>query len=132
MANNKFCTSCKYFERVADNCGRKNGKYGLCKYGVRQGLCPRVINYQHPICEVFKDKIETVKCSAATTLCWYCKHAVPKRDKLTGEQITGCSWSIDRQPVVGWKTHRHRMYELQKGGMIHSYTVTECPEFEEG
>ena len=32
MANNKFCTSCKYFERVADNCGRKNGKYGLCKY----------------------------------------------------------------------------------------------------
>lgn len=63
---------------------------------------------------------------------WYCKHAVPKSDKLTGEQITGCSWSIDRQPVVGWKTHQHRIYKAQKGGMIHSYAVVECPEFEEG
>lgn len=51
MGNNKFCTSCKYFEKSPDNCGRKNGKYGLCKYGVRQGFCPRVVNYQHPICE---------------------------------------------------------------------------------
>lgn len=116
MGNNKFCTSCKYFEKSPDNCGRKNGKYGLCKYGVRQGLCPRVVNYQHTICEVFKDKIEAVKCSAATTLCWYCKHAVPKSDKLTGEQITGCSWSMDRQPVAGWKTRGHRVYEGQKGG----------------
>lgn len=131
MGNNKFCTSCKYFEKSPDNCGRKNGKYGLCKYGVRQGLCPRVVNYQHPICEVFKDKIEAVKCSAATTLCWYCKHAVPKSDKLTGEQITGCSWSMDRQPVAGWKTRGHRVYEGQKG-TLHSYTVTERPEFEEG
>lgn len=68
MANNRFCTSCKYFEKSPDNCGRKNGKYGLCKYGVRQGFCPRIVNYQHPVCEVFKDKIEAVKCSAATTL----------------------------------------------------------------
>jgi hypothetical protein len=89
MGNNKFCTSCKYFEKSPDNCGRKNGKYGLCRYGVRQGFRPRIVGYQHSVCEEFKDKIEAVKCSAATTLCWYCKHAVPKRDKLTGEQIAG-------------------------------------------
>lgn len=132
MGNNKFCTSCKYFEKSPDNCGRKNGKYGLCVRQMKFGLKPMVVNYQHSVCEEFKDKIEAVKCSAATTLCWYCKHAVPKSDKLTGEQITGCSWSTDRQPVVGWKTHQHRMYKAQKGGIIHSYTVVECPEFEEG
>ena len=57
------------------------------------------------------------------TLCWYCHHAVPTKDKITGEY---------RSPVEGWRTCQHRMYEAQKGGMIHSYTVTECPEFEEG
>lgn len=36
MGNNKFCTSCKYFEKSPDNCGRKNGKYGLCRYGTRR------------------------------------------------------------------------------------------------
>lgn len=59
------------------------------------------------------------------------RQALKQLTKLAGEQITGCSWSMDRQPVVGWKTNQHRMYESQKGGMIHSYTVTECPEFEE-
>lgn len=54
------------------------------------------------------------------------------KDKITGEYLTGCAWSIDRSPVEGWRTCQHRMYEAQKGGMIHSYTVTECPEFEEG
>lgn len=83
MGNNKFCTSCKYFEKSPDNCGRKNGKYGLCRYGVRQGFRPKIVRYQHPICKVFKDKIEAMKCSAATTLCWYCKHAVPFRDSKT-------------------------------------------------
>ena len=66
------------------------------------------------------------------TLCWHCRHAVPTKDKITGECLTGCAWSIDRRPVEGWRTCQHRMYEAQKGGMIHSYTVTECPEFEEG
>ena len=61
MGNNKFCTSCKYFKKSPDNCGRKNGKYGLCRYGVRQGFRPRIVSYQHSICEEFKDKIEAVK-----------------------------------------------------------------------
>lgn len=60
------------------------------------------------------------------TLCWHCRHAVPTKDKITGEYLTGCAWSIDRRPVEGWRTCQHRMYEAQKGGMIHSYTVTEC------
>ena len=130
MGNNKFCPSCKHFDKSPDTCGMNNGTYGLCRYGVRQEFRPRIVRYQHPVCEEFKDKIEAVKYHA--TICWYCKHAVPKWDKLTGEQITGCSWSIDRQPVDGWKTHQHRIYKAQKGGMIHSYTVVECPEFEEG
>lgn len=66
------------------------------------------------------------------TLCWHCRHAVPTKDKITREYLTGCTWSIDRRPVEGWRTCQHRMYESQKGGMLHSYTVTECPEFEEG
>lgn len=35
------------------------------------------------------------------TLCWYCHHAVPTKDKITGEYLTGCAWSIDRSPVEG-------------------------------
>lgn len=34
------------------------------------------------------------------TLCWHCRHAVPTKDKITGEYLTGCAWSIDRRPVV--------------------------------
>lgn len=63
MGNNKFCPSCKHFEKSPDNCGRKNGKYGFCRYGVRQGFRPRIVSYQHPICEEFKDRIAAVKCS---------------------------------------------------------------------
>lgn len=131
MGNNKFCTSCKYFEKSPDNCGRKNGKYGLCVRQMEFNLKPMVVNYQHSVCEEFKDKIEAVKRSAATTLCWYCKHAVPTKDKITGEYLTGCAWSIDHRPVEGWRTCQHRRYKAQKGGIIHSYTVTECPRFEE-
>lgn len=36
------------------------------------------------------------------TLYWYCRHAVPTKDKITGEYLTGCAWSIDRRPVEGW------------------------------
>ncbi len=28
------------------------------------------------------------------TLCWHCRHAVPTKDKITGEYLTGCAWSI--------------------------------------
>nr|DAY49612.1 MAG TPA: hypothetical protein [Caudoviricetes sp.] len=37
------------------------------------------------------------------TLCWHCKHAVPTKDKITGEYLTGCAWSIDR---LCWRTIR--------------------------
>lgn len=42
------------------------------------------------------------------TLCWHCRHAVPTKDKITGEYLTGCAWSIDRKPVEGWRTCQHR------------------------
>ena len=47
------------------------------------------------------------------TLCWHCHHAVPTKDKITGEYLTGCAWSIDHRPVEGWRTCQHRMYEAQ-------------------
>ena len=46
MGNNKFCPSCKYFEKTPDNCGRKNGKYGLCVRQMKFGLKPMVHGYQ--------------------------------------------------------------------------------------
>lgn len=45
------------------------------------------------------------------TLCWHCRHAVPTKDKITGEYLTGCAWSIDRRPVEGWRTCQHRTYK---------------------
>lgn len=60
------------------------------------------------------------------TLCWHCKHAVPGVKR-------GCEWSIKLKPVKGWKISSHRIYEGQRKRVrLESYTVTECPEFEEG
>lgn len=40
------------------------------------------------------------------TLCWHCRHAVPTKDKITGEYLTGCAWSIDRE----W---RDRVFDMK-------------------
>ena len=65
----------------------------------------------------------------AGTLCWQCKHAVPKYDKK-GRCIQGCDWSVHKRPVFGWKATQEIM--VFKGKRTESYDVRECPEFERG
>lgn len=47
------------------------------------------------------------------TLCWHCRHAVPTKDKITGEYLTGCAWSIDRRRAGGqaWKVDISRTHK---------------------
>lgn len=70
-----------------------------------------------------------------TTLCWLCRHAVPKtvENKKTGEvkYVRGCEWSIYQQPVPGWDAERSEMI-IRKGKKVHSYFVNSCPKFERG
>ena len=51
-----------------------------------------------------------------STLCWDCKNAIGG----------GCSWFTDFTPVAGWKAKKERLYS----GC--SYTVEDCPQFEDG
>lgn len=63
------------------------------------------------------------------TLCWHCKHAVPKYDKK-GRCIQGCNWSLYKRPVIGWNASKE--YITFKGKRTPSYDVRECPQFERG
>lgn len=38
------------------------------------------------------------------TLCWKCANAVPKL--RNGKYVTGCSWSLQKTPVVGWNAKK--------------------------
>ena len=55
------------------------------------------------------------------TLCWYCKNAVPNRDRTVG-----CSWSIESKPVKGWTARKCKKADIKCG---YSYHVYDCPEF---
>lgn len=69
--------------------------------------------------------------NSIATLCWNCKHAVPKINRETGGYITGCDWSIRRKPILGWETCCHRTY-AGTNGILETYTVTFCLKFKEG
>lgn len=63
--------------------------------------------------------METVK---PATLCWKCAKA-----------CGGCSWS-DRSftPVEGWVAETTKLHGYRgDGGVIDSYRVIECPQFED-
>lgn len=72
---------------------------------------------------------------AEPTLCWTCRHAVPKItvDKRTGEvkYIRGCPWSIHAQPVKGWDAEE-RMLPGPNRRLVRSFWVKQCPLFEKG
>ena len=60
------------------------------------------------------------------TLCWTCKHSVPKGEK--GKWVRGCSWAIRRVPVIGWNAVRNDKVGCSKP----SYLVRQCPLYEKG
>ena len=60
------------------------------------------------------------------TLCWSCKHAVPKM--VDCKYVKGCSWSIEQKPVKGWAAEPHHIATDD----VYSYYVQACPQFEKG
>ena len=69
----------------------------------------------------------------AGTLCWQCKHAVPKYDKK-GRCIQGCDWSVYRCKVPGWVADEEILSIGTRGKPkeVVSFNVRECPKFERG
>lgn len=63
------------------------------------------------------------KLSAAGTLCWRCRNAVPDPD---GRQ--GCSWSRDFEPVKGW-TAVPQLLKCPDKDDAETFHVVSCPEF---
>jgi len=55
-----------------------------------------------------------------TTLCWFCRNAVPSLE-------TGCSWSEQLNPVPGWRATENIVMYNEKPKT--SYTVHWCPEY---
>lgn len=55
------------------------------------------------------------------TICWHCRRAVADK----------CSWAREFKPVDGWIAERRERQGYHNARYI-SYTVLECPEFEEG
>lgn len=53
------------------------------------------------------------------TICWTCANA-----------CGGCSWSDHwkHRPVPGWKAEK-ALLRVNRGEMVESYSVIECPEY---
>jgi DNA-directed RNA polymerase subunit RPC12/RpoP len=60
------------------------------------------------------------------TICWLCDNAVPVPGD--GSYAAGCSWSIDRIPVKGWRARR-TVLTLSGNKKLRSYAVITCPQF---
>ena len=67
------------------------------------------------------------------TLCWKCKHAVPRKTKA-GRYICGCSWSMYKRPVKGWTAKEGTIIikNREECREVSSYEVIRCPEYEHG
>ena len=103
------------------NCGRptemrpKKGFYTKCE------ICrakERIKKREQLGIEIKEDDPET--------LCWTCKHAVPRMVDCKYEQ--GCSWSINLEPVPGWAAEP----QLKATANNESYFVKACPQYERG
>lgn len=71
--------------------------------------------------------INTAACSNQT-LCWSCINSVPKL--VDGVYIRGCNWSINKQPVEGWKAKPGIFKRpVRYGSDLPTYTVLECPQY---
>lgn len=65
----------------------------------------------------------------ALSLCWYCANAVPSADGSRG-----CSWSVEGNPVEGWKAKKQKIKARSGRGtrVIDTFFVRRCPEFRDG
>ena len=79
-------------------------------------------------CEACRTKYQPQK-TQSMTLCWQCKHAVPKIYK--NRYVKGCEWSIKRLPVIGWDAETKILRVTATDDCI-SYNVKSCPKFEKG
>lgn len=57
-------------------------------------------------------------------LCWSCKNAVPKI--VGGKYVHGCSWSVQLEPVEGWKS-THSIKNKNSNCRVETWHVNECP-----
>ena len=79
-------------------------------------------------CEACRARYHPEK-TQSMSLCWKCKHAVPKLQN--GRYVKGCEWSIMRLPVLGWEA-KARILKVAHGMDRFSYDVKSCPKFERG
>lgn len=87
---------------------------------------PKVGGYKYLTCKECRQKHGSGK---PETLCWACRHAVPK---ISGDvYVQGCEWSIKRLPVLGWDADA-RILKVSHEQDCFSYTVKSCPKFEKG
>lgn len=77
-----------------------------------------------------KEYLKTKNKTSSDTICWHCKHAVPKIED--GKYTKGCEWSIKHEPVPGWITNACVDYRYPNGKIVKSYSVKSCPKFKEG
>ena len=71
------------------------------------------------------------------TLCWLCENAVPKTkgNRVGGEYVRGCEWSIYGCKVPGWTATEYQVKMGTRDGIeqyVTSYEVLDCPKFKEG
>lgn len=65
------------------------------------------------------------------SICWFCKNAVPTRNE-NGNFVTGCEWSIRKQPVPGWQSIDKVRKRLGLDEYYTAHKVQACPKFERG
>lgn len=63
------------------------------------------------------------------TKCWTCENAIPLM--VNHHWVRGCSWSICRMPVEGWKAEKfvNTRCTGRSQGTYDSYLVHECPKY---
>lgn len=95
--------------------GISRGRWGESVFSTEAEAKAAVANNKVKV----ESKVSSKQYATGDTLCWSCK----KSGGL-------CSWSQRLEPVKGWKATESNYYggcEKQK-----TYTVHECPQFEEG
>lgn len=109
-------------EKTCPTCGRQfSPLHELQKYCSDECYGAARIGYNQPPTPKNGGKRPNMQ-----TLCWRCRHAVPRIEN--GRYVRGCSWSIQLKPVDGWtatpvKKHENTCQEMR------TWRVLACPNF---